>query len=204
LSTPSSQGFGIRAIAILEALKAILILVTGFGLLALVHRDVEGIAANIVRRLHINPASRYPQIFLEASRHVSDFHLRMLALLALLDAILRGIEAVGLWLDRPWGKWLGVVTGAVYIPFEVYELSLRLTEFRLAALLVNLAIVAYLAYSIRRQSRSGPTPFEVGCGRGFARPTDSARMLVMVGLVKALDPPYGLSCFEKALAPQSR
>lgn len=147
---PSGRA-GIRLIALFEAAKALLILLTGFGLLALIHHDVEAVAASVVRHLHINPANRYPRIFIKACENLTDFHLIALAMLALTDAILRGFVAVGLWHNRLWGKWLGVATAAIYIPFEVYELTVKLTWFRWAAVIINVAIVLYLAQSIRRE-----------------------------------------------------
>lgn len=152
--SPAVSGrYGVRVIAVLEAAKALMILATGFGLFALVHRDAEAIAMSIVKHLHVNPASKYPQIFLQACRHITDGNLRMLALLALFDSILRGIEAVGLWRGRDWGKWLGVVSGTIYIPFEIYELIRHASGFKVAALVINLVIVAYLGYLLRQSLR---------------------------------------------------
>jgi uncharacterized membrane protein (DUF2068 family) len=149
-SPATSERVGVRLIAVLEAAKAALILATGFGLLALVHRDVEAVAANIVRHLHINPASHYPRIFIDASRNLTDDRLRMLAALAFCDAVLRGIEAVGLWRNRDWGKWLGVATGAIYLPFEVLEVFRHVTALKIAAVVLNVGIVVYLVSSMRK------------------------------------------------------
>ena len=48
---------GVRGIAIIEAIKGLLVLLVGFGLLSLAHRDVEQFAAELVRHAHLNPAS---------------------------------------------------------------------------------------------------------------------------------------------------
>ncbi len=141
---------GCRAIAAFEAGKAILIVTMGLGLLSLIHHDVGSIAANIVKHLQINPASKYPQIFIAASRHLTDARLWLLAWIALLDAIVRAIEAVGLWQGRPWGKWIGIVSGTIYLPYEAYELSLGMTWLKFAFFATNIAIVAYLGYALRR------------------------------------------------------
>lgn len=167
--SPAISGkYGVRVIAVLEAAKSLMILATGFGLFALVHHDAEAVAMSIVKHLHVNPASKYPQIFLQASRHITDGNLRMLALLAFFDSILRGIEAAGLWLERDWGKWLGVVSGAIYIPFEIYELFHHATGFKLAAFVINLVIVAYLGYLLRqslRQPSDAANRTDAGTGR---------------------------------------
>jgi uncharacterized membrane protein (DUF2068 family) len=144
------HGTGLRLIAVFEAIKAALILATGLGLLALIHRDVEAVAVIIVQHLHINPASKYPRIFIHACGNLTDVRLLLLASLAMIDAVLRGFIAVGLWRKRRWGEWLGLCAASIYLPFEFYELAARLTWFRLAAIAVNVAIIVYLACAIRR------------------------------------------------------
>src|SRR2546423_9641575 len=58
---------GVRAVAFFEALKGALVLVAGFGLLALVHRDLEVLAERLVRHSHLNPPGPYPRAFIEAA-----------------------------------------------------------------------------------------------------------------------------------------
>ncbi len=52
---------GIRIVAAFEAAKGVLVLLVGFGLLALVHHDAQAMAEQLVERFHLNPASRYPR-----------------------------------------------------------------------------------------------------------------------------------------------
>ena len=59
-------------------------------------------------------------------------------------AVLEGIEAVGLWFQRRWAEYLTFLATTVFLPLEVYELTHRVTTFKVIALLVNLAIVIYL------------------------------------------------------------
>lgn len=145
---------GVRTIAAIEAAKGILVLVAGFGLLALVHRDAEGLAAELITHLHLNPANKVPRIFIEAASRATDAHLWLLASLAMLYAATRGIEAFGLWREREWAEWFGVATGAIYMPFELYELSRGVTSLKLGTFLTNAAVVAFLAFVLYR-SRQG-------------------------------------------------
>lgn len=59
------------------------------------------------------------------------------------------IEAVGLWLVRRWGEYFAVVATSVFLPFEIYELTEKLTALRAAALVVNVVAVAWLLWSKR-------------------------------------------------------
>jgi uncharacterized membrane protein (DUF2068 family) len=58
-------------------------------------------------------------------------------------------EGVGLWLLKRWGEYFAVVATSLFIPIEIYELTERVTWFRVVALIVNLAAVAYILLSKR-------------------------------------------------------
>ncbi len=69
-------------------------------------------------------------------------------LLALYTAVL-AIEAVGLWMARRWAEYLTFVETAVLVPFEIYELTTRVSWLKILTLVINVAIVLYLAISKR-------------------------------------------------------
>lgn len=76
-------------------------------------------------------------------------HVTVVAVALLLYAALETTEGVGLARRRRWAEYLTVVATGVLIPFEVVEVVARPTVFRVGALLVNAAIVVYLAYRKR-------------------------------------------------------
>lgn len=141
---------GERLIAAFEAAKGVLILVAGCGLLVFVHRDVAALAYELVGHFHLNPASRYPHIFLDLASHVSDTRLWTLAALAFAYACLRLLEAYGLWRGRRWAEWLAACSGGLYLPIEIYELFTGISWMKLATLAANVAIVAYMVRALRR------------------------------------------------------
>ena len=69
----------------------------------------------------------------------------MLALSALLYSTVRLVEAYGLWNQMQWAEWFGLLSGGMYIPMEVFEVSRELTWPRITVLVVNVGVVAYLA-----------------------------------------------------------
>ncbi len=135
---------GVRVIALFEAFKGLLVLVVGLGLVSLVHRDIETMAMDLMRYLQIDPTRHYPQELLVAAAHVDAGKLYLLSLLAFGYALLRFVEAWGLWRMRTWGEWLAILSGGIYLPFELYEIFEEVTWLRVAVLLVNAAVVAYL------------------------------------------------------------
>jgi uncharacterized membrane protein (DUF2068 family) len=148
----------VRIVAVVEAAKGALVLGAGLELFTLVHRDVQAIAERIVEHFHFNPASRYPRILLDAAGALSDERLMVLAMGAIAYATVRFIEAYGLWLQRRWAEWFAVVAGGLYIPIEIYELVRRVTWIRFGLLVVNVAVVVYLALVLWQTRRQGEKP----------------------------------------------
>lgn len=76
-------------------------------------------------------------------------HTTLLAIGAIAYALLEGTEGVGLAMRRRWAEYLTVIATGVLIPFEAYEVINKVTLFRVGALLLNIAVVGYLAYRKR-------------------------------------------------------
>lgn len=76
-------------------------------------------------------------------------HINVLAIGALAYALLEGTEGVGLAMRRRWAEYLTVIATSILIPYEVYEVINHATLFRVGALLLNVAVVGYLAYRKR-------------------------------------------------------
>src|ERR1700712_5443831 len=148
---PSAKGSrrALQVVALLEAVKGVIVFGAGFGLLALLHRDVRRIAESLVTRLHIDPDRHYAGIFLNAAAHGTDSRLWGLAALALAYSVLRGAEAYGLWFGRWWAAVLGAVGGAIYVPVEIYELWEKPGYIKAATLTFNVAVVVYLLMALR-------------------------------------------------------
>ena len=145
---------GLRLIAIFEAFKGILVLLAGFGLLSFRHRNTQQFAEELVGHLHLDPVSRYPHIFIELSRNVSNAQLWMAAGLAFTYAAIRMAEAYGLWYQRRWAEWFAAASGGIYLPLEIYELFNGVSWIKLGTFLINVTIVAYMIYMLRRQHNS--------------------------------------------------
>lgn len=143
---------GLRVVSLFEAAKGLLVLFAGFGVLAFIHRDLHLAAEQLVRHFHLNPASHYPRIFIDAADHLTNVRLWAMAFSALLYSVVRFVEAIGLWRQRQWAKWFGLLTGSMYIPVELFEILRGVTWPKVTVLIVNAGIVGYLAY-VLYQSR---------------------------------------------------
>ena len=144
---------GVRLVAVFEAGKGLLVLLVGFGLLSHVHDDVQQLAEALVGHFHLNPASRYPHIFLQLAAHFSDVRIWLLAGSAFVYTTVRWAEAYGLWYGRRWAEWFAVASGGFYIPIEIYELLHGFSWIKVGTLAMNIAIVVYIAYALWRTKR---------------------------------------------------
>jgi len=138
----------LRAVAFFEAFKGIVVLVAATGLLSLLHKDVFAIAASMIEHLHLNPASTYPQIFLDWAARLHDTRLMMLALGAALYSLVRLVEAYGLYFNRAWAEILAALSGAIYVPFEIAGLIRAVTWHGFALLAVNLIVVGIMVRAL--------------------------------------------------------
>lgn len=145
----------IKTVALFEAFKALLSLSLAFGLLWFLNRDVHDVALRLVDYFHLNPASKYPRILLDAAAHTGNSRIVLLALGALGYTALRTAEAYGLWFERAWAEVLAAASTGLYIPFELLEILSRPNWIGIAIVFLNVAVVWIMlhALSTRRRRR---------------------------------------------------
>jgi len=59
------------------------------------------------------------------------------------------IEGVGLWLVKRWGEYFAMIATSVGLPYEIYDLTNKVTALRVAAFVINLGLVIYLVVTKR-------------------------------------------------------
>jgi len=64
-------------------------------------------------------------------------------------AVIELIEAVGLWLGQRWGEYFAMIATSVFLPYEIYDLTVKITWLRVGAFAVNLLLVVYLVWTKR-------------------------------------------------------
>ena len=137
---------GLRGIAIFEAAKGALALLLGFTVLTMRHRDIEYVARHILGAMHINPDRHFYHEVLQAAGKVTPHGIWLFVFGVVVYAIIRFAEAAGLWLEREWAEWFALISGSIYLPWEIYELARRQTWVRWTILAINILIVLYLLW----------------------------------------------------------
>jgi len=139
---------GLRTVATLEATKGILVLLAAFGFAEIVHRniDLEDAAQNLLYILHVDPDRRLSHALMHAAGRMMDANLVTVLAIAFIYSCLRFIESYGLWRQRVWAEWLAIISGAIYLPYELYSLIRRPTMVHWVILLINICVVVYIAW----------------------------------------------------------
>ncbi len=143
----------IKAVALFEAFKGFLAVAAASGLLLLFHRDVHELAVRLIEHAHLNPAAKYPSIFIAAATHLGNPKLVTLALGAAAYSLARFIEAYGLFHEATWAEMFAAISAAVYIPFEIAELVRRTDGISIGALALNVAVVLIMMHALRQKRR---------------------------------------------------
>jgi len=64
-------------------------------------------------------------------------------------ALIELVESVGLWLGRRWGEYFAMVATSIFLPYEIYDLTVKVTWLRVTAFVINLLLVVYLVWTRR-------------------------------------------------------
>lgn len=132
--------------ATLEACKGIAVIAAACGVILLMRHDPWDLAWDLLTFLHISPDHHFAQAFLDWADTLTTSKLWTIVAAAFAYSALRFVEAFGLWHATAWAEWLAMISGAIYLPFELYALIRRPSLFNLAVLIINIAIVLYMGY----------------------------------------------------------
>jgi uncharacterized membrane protein (DUF2068 family) len=140
----------LRAVATFEMTKGLIVLLASCGVVLLMHReDPWDIADGLLRLLHISPDHHFGQLFLDWADSVTEAKVWAVAGVAVAYSLLRFVEAYGLWYARAWAEWIALISGTLYLPFEIYKLVHKQSLFHVSVLLLNVAVVLYMVYALR-------------------------------------------------------
>jgi uncharacterized membrane protein (DUF2068 family) len=154
---PSRTRLVLRLIAIERSLRGVLLLAAGVYLLFHLSTDFGRVAERIIRSIDVDPRQHFFHRIVTRLHRLHAHQLRIVGLLALGYGDLELVEGVGLWLDQLWAEYLTVIATSLLIPFELYELVVHPTLWKAGGILVNVLIVAYLVWALRRRLAARPT-----------------------------------------------
>ncbi len=142
----------LRTIALYKMLKVLLLLAIAYGEVRL--RD-DSLTAKLVNWASARPTGmehRMVTQLLAWFSGLSTSRIHALRIVTLSYAAIFAVEGVGLWLEQRWAEWLTTIVTASLIPFELWELYYRPNLGKVAVVIANAAIVAYLVWHVLKRA----------------------------------------------------
>jgi uncharacterized membrane protein (DUF2068 family) len=149
-------------IGVIKLLKAAVLFVGAYAVRYLRHSSNLGdTLIEWVRAVHFDPEGKHMHGWIEKATNTSPGQLHLAGLGLFVYAVLFSIEGCGLLARKRWGEYVTVVITSLLLPLELYELCEPGHKVSKVALLVaNLAIVAYLVWNLyrTREPHGSPEP----------------------------------------------
>lgn len=141
----------LRIIAVFKFLKAAALVVTGLGVLKLVHKDVGAELEHWVAMVGFDPGRHVIAHVIQQATNIPPQRIRELGIVSFIYAGLFITEGIGLWMLKRWGEWFTVIITSSLVPIEGWEIYRHPTVIKVLVLVINLAVVAYLIYRIKQE-----------------------------------------------------
>ena len=149
-----SQSRGLLLIAAFKLLKGLALIAVGIGAMKLLHKDVAAVAEHWVNAFQVDPHNRYILWLMEKLSIMNDKKLRELSIGTFVYAAVFLTEGTGLAFRKRWAEYFTIITTASFLPLELYELVQHTTIAKGLALILNTAVVVYLAWELKRHPKA--------------------------------------------------
>jgi uncharacterized membrane protein (DUF2068 family) len=136
---------GLRSLAMLEGAKGLLAVAGAIAVFAFAHKGLGDVAERMLQALHVNPGSKFAEAVFRAADKATGQQIVLVGFGVLVYAAVRLVEAFGLWHEREWAEWFALLSGCLYLPWEMYEIARKVTPIRVSVLVINVIVVLYLA-----------------------------------------------------------
>ena len=141
----------LRAIAAFKLLKALALIVVAVASFDLVRSSQLDALATWIEGLPLRHGYVFMAHLLDVLLQLSPHKFVAIGVGACAYAVLFLVEGSGLWRSKRWAEYLTVVATSSLIPFELFEIVRHTTPLRIGALVLNIAIVFYLIWLLRRE-----------------------------------------------------
>ncbi len=153
MSGKRSHGRGLRLIAAFKLLKGLALVALGIGALKLLHKDVAAVIEHWISVFRVDPHNHFIDLLLAKLSILDDRRLKEFSVGTFVYSAIFFTEGIGLALEKRWAEYFTIITTSSLLPLEVYELAKRTSVGRGIALLINLAVVVYLIFVLRRHPK---------------------------------------------------
>jgi uncharacterized membrane protein (DUF2068 family) len=141
---------GLHLIALIEAAKGVLAILAASGLEILGPKPLQHWVHLLIARFQLDP-EHGAMAWLAQS--ISPHSVHFAAAAVFLYGAVHLVEAWGLWRARSWASWLGCLTAAAYLPFDIYALIRHPGWISAAVVAINLIVVWVLGRDLMKRRR---------------------------------------------------
>ena len=134
----------LRIIAVWEAVKGALVIVAAAVALKFLRLDADHTIDVIVDHLHLDPAGHTSRVLTQAAENLTDTRLVLIAAGAIAYALIRFVEAYGLWFQKRWGWLLGIASAGLYLPVEIVDIVRHPKWTNVGLFAINVLVIAVL------------------------------------------------------------
>jgi uncharacterized membrane protein (DUF2068 family) len=134
----------VELIGVLKLIKGLLLFAAATGVFALLGSDLETLLTSLVHHLHVDPGNRYFQTFLT---HVLGLSPKLPLIITgfYIYAAIFFVEGIGLLMRKHWAEYFTVIVTGSFLPLEIYEFLRNENIPKALVIVINLAILIYLA-----------------------------------------------------------
>lgn len=144
----------IIAIGALKMVEALLCILLGIGALKMLHKDLVDEATRLITALRLDPEGRFINIVLDKIALISPHQLKQISVGIFAYAGLHTTEGVGLVLRKKWAEYVTLILTASFLPWEFFELIRHFTWIKVVLTLVNVLVVLFLIFYVRRKEEN--------------------------------------------------
>ena len=141
---------GLLIIAAFKLLKGLALLAVGIGAHTLMNRDAAAILEHWVNVFRVDPNNQYLHALLERIADLNPHRLMEVSFGTFFYAALLLTEGVGLAMGKRWAEYFTIIATSSFIPLEIYQIFHHANITKIVLLLINVAVVWYLALELRR------------------------------------------------------
>jgi len=149
--TEASTSERLAILAVYKLGLGVMLCAVALELVELLDRDLAAVVHAWVLRLHADPHNPAIVALMGRAAEVDRAALEEYAVVSGLFGNVHLVEGVGLWLRKHWAEYACIVSTALLVPLEVYELVEEPHLVRAVVLVINVAVVWYLVRRVRQR-----------------------------------------------------
>lgn len=154
LGSREDHANGLLLVGLFKLTKFVFFAAVGVGALHLIHKNLGDEVLRLTEALRLGPESPIVSFLLDKADLIDHHQLRQASLFAFLYSGLCLIEGTGLMMRRVWAEYFTVTLTVLGLPWEAYELLMRFTWLKVGVMAVNVLVLLYLLWVLKRKRES--------------------------------------------------